>query len=155
MHMEALELKRDTLTFRQRVLPADHPNIAFCMNNLAWSYSDLGMHKEALEYFIGAKEIFEASLLQYHPVMQSLARGIDVTRRHLSSGKGLLLAQTVPILRCGLSSCLSPVSNPMRCGGCDLVPYCSKACQVAHWKEHKKACKEAQANSKKKTGEAV
>jgi hypothetical protein len=34
-----------------------------------------------------------------------------------------------------------------RCGGCGAVLYCSKACQLAHWKRggHKAVCKAAQA----------
>lgn len=28
----------------------------------------------------------------------------------------------------------------MRCSSCRSSQYCSKACQVAHWKEHKKVC---------------
>lgn len=28
-----------------------------------------------------------------------------------------------------------------RCSGCMLVYYCCRECQLAHWKEHKKACK--------------
>ena len=32
-----------------------------------------------------------------------------------------------------------------RCGGCGLVSYCSRDCQKAHWKAHKKACRAEQA----------
>jgi TPR repeat protein len=28
------------------------------------------------------------------------------------------------------------------CAGCNLVEYCNRTCQVAHWPAHKKACKE-------------
>lgn len=30
-----------------------------------------------------------------------------------------------------------------RCGGCLAVHYCSRECQVAHWKTHKTFCKQA------------
>jgi MYND finger len=33
----------------------------------------------------------------------------------------------------------------MACSACRLVCYCSKECQLAHWKEHKKPCKEVRA----------
>ena len=39
----------EVLAFRLRVLPADHPDIAQAMGNLAVSYSDVGRHAEAVE----------------------------------------------------------------------------------------------------------
>lgn len=34
--------------------------------------------------------------------------------------------------------CRSPASH--RCAVCEGVMYCGKACQLQHWKEHKKSC---------------
>ena len=48
-HDEALKLVEETLAFRKRVLPADHPSIATSMNNLASTYGQLGRHEEALK----------------------------------------------------------------------------------------------------------
>ena len=36
------------------------------------------------------------------------------------------------------------------CSGCASAHYCSKSCQVSHWKEHKKPCKEEAAAALKK-----
>ena len=36
--------------------------------------------------------------------------------------------------------CDQPSRN--RCTGCYVIRYCSKECQLAHWKKHKKICKE-------------
>jgi hypothetical protein len=33
------------------------------------------------------------------------------------------------------------VGSARKCSGCRLARYCSKACQTAHWKQHKPACK--------------
>ena len=30
------------------------------------------------------------------------------------------------------------------CTGCQVVHYCSRACQLAHWKVHKELCKKLQ-----------
>lgn len=32
-----------------------------------------------------------------------------------------------------------------RCSGCKKIVYCTKDCQVAHWKDHKRQCRELQA----------
>jgi len=45
---ESLDLFEQTLAFRRRVLPADHPDIASAMSSTASSYSALGRHTEAL-----------------------------------------------------------------------------------------------------------
>ena len=37
------------MEFERRVLPAEHPDIATSMNNLATTYSHLGRHEEALQ----------------------------------------------------------------------------------------------------------
>jgi uncharacterized paraquat-inducible protein A len=40
----------------------------------------------------------------------------------------------------GCSFCEKP--NPMnRCARCKQAMYCSKECQVSHWKDHKSHCK--------------
>ena len=36
----------------------------------------------------------------------------------------------------------SPARPLKRCGGCQLVAYCSKECQMNHRSKHKPACKE-------------
>lgn len=38
--------------------------------------------------------------------------------------------------------CEQPSRN--RCTGCYVTRYCSKECQLAHWKKHKKTCKQIQ-----------
>ena len=47
-HDDALRLKEETLALRKRILPADHPDIAWSMSNLASTYSELGRHEDAL-----------------------------------------------------------------------------------------------------------
>lgn len=38
------------------------------------------------------------------------------------------------------AGCGVAVSRKRRCSGCKQVVYCSRECQVADWKEHKKSC---------------
>jgi hypothetical protein len=66
MHREALQLNKDTLAMRQRILPEEHEDIATSMNNLASSYSDLGMHREALQLKKDAFAMFQRILPEEH-----------------------------------------------------------------------------------------
>ena len=34
-----------------------------------------------------------------------------------------------------------------KCLGCNAVYYCSRACQVAHWKDHREECRELRSKS--------
>ena len=44
---------------------------------------------------------------------------------------------------CGLAS-------TVKCGGCREARYCTRACQKAHWREHKLLCQQIQAKRDKK-----
>ena len=45
-------------------------------------------------------------------------------------------------------NCDKETSKMQKCSRCRLVRYCSRDCQLADWKEHKKACKKAAAREK-------
>ena len=36
--------------------------------------------------------------------------------------------------------CYEGIKNPMVCSRCKAASYCNKACQKAHWEDHKKLC---------------
>ena len=42
--------------------------------------------------------------------------------------------------RCYGCSALKELASLMVCGGCRVNKYCSRDCQVAHWREHSKSC---------------
>jgi hypothetical protein len=47
---------------------------------------------------------------------------------------------------CAAAACGKP--GMQRCAGCGEVCYCSRDCQVADWKGHKKSCKKKKAGGK-------
>lgn len=49
------------------------------------------------------------------------------------------LVMDVPAENC-CHSCMTEEGKLKRCTGCGVAKYCSKECQTAHWKEHKKVC---------------
>ena len=40
-----------------------------------------------------------------------------------------------------------------QCSGCRCVMYCSRECQLGHWRKHKKACRKVSAAAQRKDGE--
>ena len=42
---------------------------------------------------------------------------------------------------CGNDDCENVGIGYKKCGRCNVQRYCSKQCQKAHWKKHKRACK--------------
>ena len=62
-----VQLLEETLTFRKRVLPADHPDIATSMNNLAIAYRDLGRHEDALQLLEEKLAVRKRMLPADHP----------------------------------------------------------------------------------------
>ncbi len=51
----------------------------------------------------------------------------------------------MPTPPCCCSKCNKLAIAGSRCGGCQIVLYCNAACQKAHWREHKPACRAGRA----------
>ncbi len=76
--------------------------------------------------------------LDFEEVVDHKARLVDILHR-----LSLISSQTPSVMECMLCGerpwCAAITLN--KCGKCGRVAYCSKACQTAHWKVHKKVCK--------------
>ena len=58
---------------------------------------------------------------------------------HIDEDKGKKLCSKITRKYGFCAQC--PKFGDLRCAKCKQVHYCSKACQKAHWKTHKKECK--------------
>lgn len=76
-----------------------------------------------------------------------LLTGDDASQSELAVGAALALA-TRACAHVGCTSlagaCEAASPRGRRCGGCEVVRYCCKACQIADWPAHKAACRELQ-----------
>jgi hypothetical protein len=97
-HAEALDLKEQTLAFRRRVLPADHPDIAIGLFNLALSLS----HSAAFWFASEALHILQSQFPASHPHVIYISSFIaDFTARHGAAGSQPLPPPSSPHLRIG------------------------------------------------------
>ena len=91
--------------------------------------------------------IFEVQGRQIEPVcddMACYAKSVRIQSRYQTKFQKYICAY------CG-NKC-QPVGVKKFCSACDRVCYCSKECQMSHWKQHKRVCKAIQ-NGKQKEKE--
>lgn len=114
----------------------------------------LGEVLEVLGDFFGAQNAYAqaeqlaTALGEKHTMtLAQIAKQIAVKRALGMSDRAEALQQAqnacrrqVHLYRC--SSCQAPIAKLQRCicSGCKRVWYCNKACQKAHWKQHKAGC---------------
>ena len=66
---------------------------------------------------------------------------IDVTSTSVIAKLRLTMASHQTISVCTTCSKTATEASLKQCGKCHITQYCSKECQQANWKTHKKACK--------------
>ena len=71
----------------------------------------------------------------------------------LLSGRGPANPPGTVCDHCGKPA--ATVRKMLACGVCQLVRYCSSACQVAAWKGHKKACNAEKEKRENMTGTRI
>jgi tetratricopeptide (TPR) repeat protein len=147
---EALDVGQKVLEFRRRVLPPFHLDVGRSIVGVASSYVDLEMYKEAAQQYEEALLLFQRTLPSEHPDITQILKTLPLIYRKLgkhdeASNVGLTCQRNYA---CG--NCKVPLieEDIMTCGGCGAEHYCDEECQVAHWKVHKPACKEAQKRKK-------
>jgi hypothetical protein len=91
--------------------------------------------------------VFVALLLEHGADANAgvLAEGVSVTPIMCAKSEGVekFLRMRLKAGRCGYSLCDGGVAEGGKlqsCSRCNRVFYCSKACQRAHWPDHKRVC---------------
>jgi tetratricopeptide (TPR) repeat protein len=79
----ALKYKLKALGIRERVLPADHPDLATSYNNVGCSYGKLGQWNRALKYILRALEMREKALPPEHPDLTLTYNNLSVIYQQL------------------------------------------------------------------------
>jgi tetratricopeptide (TPR) repeat protein len=87
---EALGKHEAALEIEQRVLPADHPNIATSFNNIGFTLGELGRYEEALKKQEAALEILQRVLPPDHPNIATSFNNIGFTLDDLGRHKEAL-----------------------------------------------------------------
>ncbi len=76
---KALDYSKKMLAIREKVLPAEHPDLAQSYNNLAATYVALGEHRKSLEYNQKALAIWEKVRPSDHPDLATSYNNLAVT----------------------------------------------------------------------------
>lgn len=66
-YIESLEYQQESLSIREKTLPANHPHIAASLHNIGDVYYSLDEYQTALEYYEQALSIFQRSRPNDHP----------------------------------------------------------------------------------------
>lgn len=72
-------------------------------------------------------------------VLRSTRKAAKALLATAESGSGQKKSPLITMARC--AKCGKTSAKLMRCGRCNITMYCGRACQVAHYKEHKVDCR--------------
>ncbi|GFH53173.1 hypothetical protein CTEN210_09649 [Chaetoceros tenuissimus] len=85
-------------------------------------------------------------------VLYALKKFIDMGLTSGNPDEKYTSMQRIACARCGKQDSTQKL---LVCGSCKLFRYCSRECQVAHWKDHKQICKDYNSKAKTKNLEAI
>lgn len=83
-------------------------------------------------------------------ILEALKKFIDMGLTSGNPDEKYISRQRIECAKCGKQD-----SKLLVCAKCKLFRYCSRECQVAHWKDHKGRCKEYASAAKTKNLEAI
>ncbi|GFH53174.1 hypothetical protein CTEN210_09650 [Chaetoceros tenuissimus] len=85
-------------------------------------------------------------------VLGALKKFLDMGLTSGNPDEKYISMQNIECAKCGMQDSTQKL---LVCGNCKFFRYCSRECQVAHWKDHKVRCKEYASHAKTKNKEAI
>jgi CHAT domain-containing protein len=92
-YSEALPLREKVLTVFENEFGPDHPDVAWCLNNLAMTHSSMANHEKALPLKIRALEIYEKILGEEHSYTTIASNNLAITYFKLAQFDKALIFQ--------------------------------------------------------------
>ena len=69
-YRKSLDYQQKVLEIREKALNADHPELAYCYQNIGIAHLNLEAYEKAMDYQQKAARILEAALPEAHPARQ-------------------------------------------------------------------------------------
>ena len=82
-YKEALSFYEKDLEIKQKTLPANHPSLGICYNNIGGVYYFIGCYAKSISYYERARNIWQISLPANHPHIKQLQQNIDIVKKNL------------------------------------------------------------------------
>ena len=82
-YSKALSFYEKDLEISQKTLPANHPSVAVCYNNMGGLSYCIGCYEKSMSYYERARSILQVSLPASHPHIKQLQKSIEIVRENL------------------------------------------------------------------------
>ena len=151
---DALDYGKKALKMLRETFANDHPDIVDALCNVADCFCKLGRYDDALASCQEALDLLRSSFHHLRPTIGVALGAIvgSIIFRLRLGDLSLCRDRTADasdafkeaMLLCAAPECTSPGRlgvGLMHCARCNLVAYCSRACQTSHWKVHKVVCR--------------
>jgi len=135
-------LDESVSVLKNGLLKVDAANVMLTVTlhyNLCAAYNAL---KRVREASCNARRVL--ALAPEHPQRAGLARAASAA----SPTAAIHAAGSAAALAARCANCGLAPPKTSRCTRCSVASYCDRACQLAHWPSHKKACKAASKKAK-------
>ncbi len=151
-HAAGEQLCREILAGMSRVVGPEHLDTLVLTTSLGTLLRLQRKYAEAAQVERGLVGTLRRVLGDNHPRTVEAAANLRMSTRALASfvGPSTAIFDTLVPDGCSNPGCASEATTT--CGGCSAAWYCTRACQKAHWREHRLSCTEPLSVQEKSPG---